>query len=43
MGSILAALVQFGTLYNVTAKPGAIAFAAVVLLTMIASRCLIRG
>ncbi len=39
MGSILAALVQFGVLYNVTAEPGAIAFAAVVLLTMIASRC----
>ncbi len=39
MGSILAALVQFGILYNVKAEPGALAFAAVVLLTMIASRC----
>jgi paraquat-inducible protein A len=39
MGSILIALVQFGVLSNVTAESGATAFAAVVLLTMIASRC----
>ena len=39
MGSILVALVQFDVLYNVTAGSGATAFAAVVLLTMIASRC----
>jgi paraquat-inducible protein A len=39
MGSILVALVQFGVLYNVTAGRGATFFAAVVLITMIASRC----
>jgi len=38
MGSILVALVQFGVLTNVTAGMGGNAFAAVVLLTMIASR-----
>jgi paraquat-inducible protein A len=37
--SILVALVQFGVLTNVTAGSGATSFAAVVLLTMIASRC----
>jgi len=37
--SILIALVQFGVLTNVTAGLGGTAFAAVVLLTMIASRC----
>jgi paraquat-inducible protein A len=39
MISILVALVQFGTLTSVRAEPGAIAFAAVVVITMIASRC----
>jgi paraquat-inducible protein A len=39
MGSILVGLVQFGVLTNVTAGSGATAFAAVVVLTMIASRC----
>jgi paraquat-inducible protein A len=39
MISILVALVQFGTLTSVRAESGAIAFAAVVVVTMIASRC----
>jgi paraquat-inducible protein A len=39
MISILAALVQFGTLTSVRPEPGAIAFAAVVVITMMASRC----
>jgi paraquat-inducible protein A len=39
MISLLAAMVQFGTLTTVRPKPGAIAFAAVVVITMIASRC----
>jgi paraquat-inducible protein A len=38
MISILTALVQFGSLTRVEAEPGAIAFAAVVLLTMLASQ-----
>ena len=38
MLSILTALVQFGTLTRVEAQPGAVAFAAVVLLTMLASQ-----
>jgi paraquat-inducible protein A len=39
MISILVALVQFGALTSVRPQPGAIAFAAVVVVTMIASRC----
>ena len=39
MISILAALLQFGTLTNLRPQPGAIAFAAVVVITMLASRC----
>src|SRR6202034_4443711 len=39
MISILVALVQFGALTSVRPEPGAIAFAAVVVVTMIASRC----
>lgn len=39
MESILVALVQFGKLATVYPGPGAIAFAAVVILTMIAARC----
>jgi len=39
MISILVALVQFGALTSVRPEPGAIAFAAVVIVTMIASRC----
>ena len=38
MISILTSLVQFGTLTRVEAEPGAVAFAAVVLLTMLAAR-----
>jgi paraquat-inducible protein A len=38
MISILVALVQFGTLTSVRPEPGAIAFAAVVVITMMASR-----
>jgi paraquat-inducible protein A len=38
MESILVALVQFGTLASVYPGPGAIAFAAVVILTMLAAR-----
>jgi paraquat-inducible protein A len=38
MISILTALVQFGTLTRVEAEPGAVAFAAVVALTMLASQ-----
>ena len=38
MISILVALVQFGTLTSVHPEPGAIAFAAVVIITMLASR-----
>jgi paraquat-inducible protein A len=39
MISLLVALVQFGNLTTVRPQPGAIAFAAVVVVTMIASRC----
>jgi paraquat-inducible protein A len=39
MISILVALVQFGALTRVRAQGGAVAFAAVVLVTMFASRC----
>jgi paraquat-inducible protein A len=39
MISLLVALVQFGTLSTVRPEPGAIAFAAVVVVTMVASRC----
>jgi paraquat-inducible protein A len=39
MESILVALVQFGKLATVYPGPGAIAFAAVVILTMVAARC----
>ena len=39
MISLLAAMVQFGTLTTVRPEPGAIAFAAVVVITMVASRC----
>jgi paraquat-inducible protein A len=39
MISLLVALVQFGTLTTVRPQPGAIAFAAVVVITMAASRC----
>jgi len=39
MISILVALVQFGTLETVIPGPGAIAFAAVVILTMFAAEC----
>jgi paraquat-inducible protein A len=39
MISILVALVQFGTLTSVRPESGAIAFAAVVVITMLASRC----
>jgi paraquat-inducible protein A len=38
MISILAALLQFGTLTSLRPQPGAIAFAAVVVITMLASR-----
>jgi paraquat-inducible protein A len=38
MISILAALLQFGALTNLRPQPGAIAFAAVVVITMLASR-----
>ena len=40
MLSILVALVQFGALSEVRAELGALAFAAVVVITMIASTCL---
>ena len=39
MISILVALVQFGTLTSVRPEAGAVAFAAVVVITMMASRC----
>lgn len=39
MISLLVAMVQFGTLTTVRPEPGAIAFATVVVITMIASRC----
>lgn len=39
MISILATLVQFGTLTRVRPEAGAVAFAAVVIVTMLASRC----
>ena len=39
MISLLVALVQFGNLTTIRPEPGAIAFAAVVVVTMIASRC----
>ena len=38
VGSILTALVQFDVISNVRAEPGAVAFGAVVVLTMLASR-----
>jgi paraquat-inducible protein A len=38
MGSILVALLQFGTIVSVLPGPGAIAFAAVVILTMMAAQ-----
>ncbi|MFL5287248.1 MAG: paraquat-inducible protein A [Rhodopila sp.] len=38
MGSILVALVQFGAIASIYPGPGAVAFGAVVILTMIASR-----
>jgi paraquat-inducible protein A len=37
--SLLAAVVQFGALERVRPEPGAIAFAGVVLITMIAAQC----
>ena len=37
MGSVLAALLQFGALTTVRAQPGLVAFAAVVVLTMVAT------
>jgi paraquat-inducible protein A len=39
MISILVALVQFGNLTRVRPESGAVAFAAVVVITMLASRC----
>lgn len=39
MISLLVALVQFGNLTTVRPQPGAVAFATVVVITMIASRC----
>jgi paraquat-inducible protein A len=39
MISLLVAMIQFGALTTVRPQPGAIAFAAVVVITMIASRC----
>ncbi|HLY63948.1 MAG TPA: paraquat-inducible protein A [Chloroflexota bacterium] len=39
MISLLVAMVQFGTLTTIRPQPGAIAFAAVVVVTMVASRC----
>jgi paraquat-inducible protein A len=39
MISLLVALVQFGNLTTIRPEPGAIAFAAVVVITMTASRC----
>lgn len=39
MVSILVALVQFGVLTHVRAQPGIVAFAAVVVITMIAAQC----
>jgi len=38
MISMLVALIEFGNLARVDAEPGAVAFAAVVILTMFASR-----
>jgi paraquat-inducible protein A len=38
MGSILVALVRFGAIVTITPGPGAVAFAAVVILTMFAAR-----
>ena len=38
MGSILVALLQFGAIVSVTPGPGALAFAAVVILTMLAAQ-----
>ncbi|MEJ0039730.1 MAG: paraquat-inducible protein A [Gammaproteobacteria bacterium] len=37
MGSVLVALLQFGTLTTVRAEPGLVAFAAVVVITMVAT------
>jgi paraquat-inducible protein A len=37
MGSVLVALLSFGTLTTVRAEPGLVAFAAVVVLTMVAT------
>jgi len=39
MISLLVAMIQFGALTTVRPQPGAIAFASVVVITMIASRC----
>lgn len=39
MISILVAVVQFGNLTRIRPEPGAVAFAAVVIVTMLASRC----
>jgi paraquat-inducible protein A len=39
MISLLVAMVQFGNLTTIRPQPGAIAFAAVVIVTMVASRC----
>ena len=39
MISLLGALVQFGALERVRPEPGALAFAGVVLITMIAAQC----
>ena len=38
MGSILVALLQFGAIVSVVPGPGALAFAAVVILTMLAAQ-----
>jgi paraquat-inducible protein A len=38
MASILVALVQFGVIVTITPGPGALAFAAVVIMTMLAAR-----
>jgi paraquat-inducible protein A len=39
MISLLVAMVQFGALTTIRPQPGAVAFAAVVIVTMVASRC----
>ena len=43
VAAILAALVQFGGLMTITPGPGAIAFGAVVVLTMFAAEASIRA